>query len=175
MSLRASFARSASAGALFGVMGIGACGVDNPLQAPRALDEAFFRCEVQPVLVRQCAMPACHGNGVRYFRVYARNRLRYGATPTLRDAPLTSYEWRANYDAARALVQSFDDPRQSLLVLKPLEPSAGGYFHNVAKVFRGAPDVFGSRTDAEFQVLEAWAAGARADPACPDPGEAPAP
>jgi len=173
--VRASLSASVSAFAFFAAMAIGGCGVENPEQPPPALDEAFFRCEVQPVLVRQCAMPACHGNGVRYFRVYARNRLRYATSPTLRDPPLTEYEWRANYDAARALVQSTDDPRQSLFVLKPLEPSSGGYFHNVPKVFRRAPGVFASRADPEFQVLEAWAAGVRADPACPDPGEAPAP
>src|SRR5688572_20083779 len=76
-------------------------GLDAPDEPP-ALDESYFRCEVQPVLAARCAFFACHGSATRPFRVYARNRLRFDVTAQERETPLRPAEERYNYEAARA-------------------------------------------------------------------------
>ena len=55
------------------------CGLDNPAVAPPEVDEAYFRCAVEPVLVRECSSPACHGYSERRFRVLAPGRMRLAA------------------------------------------------------------------------------------------------
>ncbi len=57
----------------------------------------------------------------------------------------------------------------SLLLLKPLEQSAGGYFHRGADLY-GQGNVFASRADSDFVLLSAWAHGATEDPRCIEPG-----
>lgn len=55
------------------------------------LDEAVFRCNVQPILARQCSYNACHGNPGSALRVYSPGKLR-ATTPANIDeaiAPLT--------------------------------------------------------------------------------------
>jgi hypothetical protein len=152
------------------------CVQNNPVESPPELDFAFFRCEVQPVLVKQCATPACHGNGKRFFRLYARNRLRLGGGPLEVNQPLREDEVRANYDATIALVDSLDSPRQSMMLRKPLESSAGGYYHGATRVFRGGgPNVFASPEDPGFQKIVKWTEGTVDDPNCIDPGSEPAP
>ena len=152
------------------------CVQNNPVESPPELDFAFFRCEVQPVLVKQCAAPACHGTGKRFFRVYARNRLRLDTGPLEVNQPLRDEEVRANYDAARALVDSLDSPGQSVMVKKPLEASFGGYYHGATRMFRGGgPNVFSSPDDPGYQTLLKWAEGAVGDPSCSDPGSGAAP
>jgi hypothetical protein len=152
-----------------------ACSLDNPVEDPPALDLAMFRCEVQPVLVKQCSAPACHGTPLRYYRLFARNRLRYGIDPLDRADPLSDFEVMANYDATRALVGGLDTPGDSMLVRKPLESRAGGYYHGATETFLKTPgyNVFSSASDAEYQAIASWAAGATADPSCVDPGAAP--
>jgi hypothetical protein len=152
-----------------------ACSIDNPVEDPPALDFAMFRCDVQPVLVKQCSAPACHGTPLRYYRLFARNRLRYGIDPLDRADPLSEFEVMANYDATRALVSGLDTPNDSMLVRKPLEPEAGGYYHGATETFLRRPgyNVFTSVSDEEYQVIARWAAGAVADPNCVDPGAAP--
>ena len=60
-------------------------GCQGGFTQPRAqaqLDEAFFRCRVQPILGKSCAALACHGDGRRFYRVFARNMRDLG-TPVL--------------------------------------------------------------------------------------------
>lgn len=153
-----------------------ACQPDfNVPQASAPLDEPYFRCHVQSVLTKSCAMFACHGadgssgTSARYFRVYARSRLRAAGTPeAMRNSIFTAAEYHANFVAASDLVDlsSADD---SLLLLKPLEQSAGGYFHRGADLY-GQGNVFASRADSDFVLLSAWAHGATEDPRCIEPG-----
>lgn len=155
---------------------LSACVQSNPPEPPPELDFAFFRCEVQPVLVKQCATPACHGNGKRFFRLYARNRLRFETSPLDVNQPLHEVEVRANYDASRAMLDSLDSPRQSMMLRKPLESSVGGYYHGATRVFRGGgPNVFASPDDPGFQKLLLWSQGTAGDPNCTDPGSGEAP
>ena len=107
----------------------------------------------------------------RFFRIYARNRLRLGVGPLELNRPLREEEVRANYDATRALVDSLDTPEESMMIRKPLESSQGGYYHGATRIFRGAgANVFASREDPGFQKLLSWSEGAYGDPNCEDPG-----
>ena len=128
------------------------------------LDRAFFDCEVTDVITKTCAGFQCHGDATRYFTIFTRNRLRYGGTEEERGVKLRSIEAEFNYNATLAHVNS-DEPERSLLLLKPLEQSAGGYFHRGAEIFAGG-DVFRDREDRDFLVLSDWVNGATADPSC---------
>lgn len=133
-----------------------------------ALDEAFFRCEVQPVLTTYCAQLACHGDGRRHLTLFARNRLRLAGDEGARNAFLSDAERGLNYRAAQLMVD-LDRPEHSLLVLKPLEPAAGGYYHVGSETFGGG-DVFSDPGDRSHRVLLDWASGQAADSDCIEPG-----
>lgn len=142
-------------------------GIDEARPLP-ALDEAYFRCRVQPVLAKNCAAFACHGDTKRYFRVFARNRLRAVDTEAERNALFRDSERSFNLDAARAFVDP-DAPEESLLLTKPLDQSIGGYYHGATALYpRG--DVFTSKDDPDYQTLLSWVQGAKEDPACVEPG-----
>lgn len=133
-----------------------------------ALDEAYFRCRVQPILTKSCSMLACHGTPDRYYRVYARNRLRYGiAGEAERVAPLNAGERRHNFEATRAYVD-IDAADESLLLKKPLEAAAGGFYHGATRL--GKSNVFPSVDDADYAVLRDWIQGAKEMPECIEPG-----
>ena len=147
-----------------------------------SLDEAYFRCKVQPILTKSCAAYACHGSSVRYFKLFGRNRLRLGGSIAKLNAPMTAGERSWNYDAARAMVNTAS-PDDSYLLLKPLDASAGGlvlggsaqiekggYYHG-GETFFAKGNVFLTRTDPDFIVLDKWAHGEKAeDQACIEPG-----
>jgi len=148
----------------------GACQSD--LDAPRTppdLDRPYFACRVQPVLTKNCGQLACHGApdpSGRYFRIYGRNRLRADSDEAKRNATLATDERTHNYDAARAFADLGDE---SLLLRKPLEEAAGGYFHRGATLYaRG--NVFPDTTDPEYQIIAGWIDGATEVPTCQEPG-----
>jgi len=140
-------------------------GLADKAPLPTGLDEAYFRCAVQPILTKNCSTFACHGTPDRYFRIYARNRLRYGiATESQRNSFLNAQERQLNYDAARAFidVNVVDD---SLLLKKPLEADAGG------ATLLGTSNVFPKVDGGEYKILVKWASGEKAkDPQCIEPG-----
>ncbi len=133
------------------------------------LDEAFFRCRVQPIVTKTCSTFVCHGNGARFFTVFARNRLRLGGDETGRNAFLRDSERAFNFESALTMVD-IDRPEQSLLLLKPLDVSVGGYYHVGAHEPFGGTDVFLDPDDPEYQVLVDWVMGATEDPMCSEPG-----
>lgn len=128
------------------------------------LDRAFFDCEVTNVITKTCSGFQCHGDATRYYTIFTRNRLRFGGTEEERGIQLRPIESEFNYNATLAYVDS-EEPERSLLLLKPLEQSAGGYFHRGAEIFGGG-DVFRDREDRDFLVLHDWVNGATADPSC---------
>jgi hypothetical protein len=140
----------------------------DPPRPLAPLDQAYFDCRVQPVLGTSCAAFACHGDGRRFFRVFARNRLRWGGDEAARNARLTDGERAANFDAARSFVDA-GAPGASLLLLKPLEAGAGGYYHRGAEIYGGG-NVFRDQTDPDWKTLAAWIGGATEDPGCTEPG-----
>jgi hypothetical protein len=151
--------RAAAAGTLAAVA-LGCQSLEETVAAP-ALDEAVFRCNVEPVLVARCGFPACHGSAVRPFRVYGPNRLRLDPTAYLKGGyllggKLSAAERRANYDMARGF--AFDEQvGGSLLLLKPLDIQAGGLFHR-GKTLYGGVDVFASTADPDYRAIEDWLA-----------------
>lgn len=178
MSARAAALQVVRVGALGTALGSAffACQPDfNVPVAPPPLDRAYFRCHVQSVLTRSCSMFACHGadgtsgTNSRYFRVYARSRLRPpGIAEAMRNSTFTTAEYDANFTAAGDLVD-VAAPDDSLLLLKPLEQSAGGFFHRGADLY-GQGNVFLTRADPDFVLLSAWVHGATEDPKCIEPG-----
>jgi hypothetical protein len=152
------------------VVAVGAAcsgGLDDP--APLApLDEAYFRCHVQPVLVKSCGQFACHGDPRRFFRVFGRNRLRYALPEEKRNSLLAPIEGAHNFDSARAYVDDHD-PAASLLLLKPLDVDAGGSWHGGADEYEQG-DVFSTKDDTDYQTILAWVKGAKEDAACVEPG-----
>lgn len=142
-------------------------GLDDARPSPE-LDVAYFRCRVQPVLAKSCGAFACHGDGRRFFHVFARNRMRAQGVENERNAALTQVELQANYDAARALVDPAS-PATSVLLMKPLDARAGGSFHRGGEIFGGG-NVFLAREEADFKTLAAWTNGTKEDPTCVEPG-----
>jgi hypothetical protein len=147
-------------------------GCQGSLDAPApsaSLDPNFFRCRVQPVLVKNCSAFLCHGDARRFLRVYGRDRLRYGiAGEDERNRALSPAEIEANFESASAFVDGVT-PDQSLIVLKPLETDAGGYFHRGAEIF-GQGNVFAAPGDPDLDVIRQWAHGAKENDTCVEPG-----
>src|SRR5271154_5093147 len=83
------------------VLALASCNTVTNSPAPdptMAVDETVFRCNVQPILVRQCSYNACHGNAGSPFRVYSPGKLRASPPATIDDAiaVLTDDEQHAN-------------------------------------------------------------------------------
>jgi len=135
---------------------------------PSNLDAAYFHCRVQPILTKSCSAFLCHGDPERYFRVYARNRLRLGGTEATRNRKLDGAERDFNLASALGFVNA-TEPASSLFMMKPLDENGGGYYHGGADEF-GQGDVFPTRNDTDFKILAAWIGGAKEDPTCVEPG-----
>lgn len=179
---RSSLLSAAGLAALAALSASCLSGLKDPEPLAATLDEAYFRCGVQPILTKSCAAYACHGSSVRYFKLFARNRLRLGGSIAKLNAPMTAGERSWNYDSARAMVDT-TNPDASYLLLKPLDQAAGGfvvgespefkpggYYHGGATFFEQG-NVFLTRTDPDFMVLEKWVHGAKADDkTCIEPG-----
>jgi hypothetical protein len=135
-------------------------GLDAAAPARAELGKAEFACFVQPVLTRDCSPLLCHGDGRRFLRLYAPNRLRHGGTERERAKPIRLQELQANYVAARAMTDR-STPAQSLLLKKPLDQTLDGFFHGGATKF-GQGDVYAGRDDAEMnelRKLDQWVHG----------------
>lgn len=143
---------------------LAACAIEND-PAPQALDAAFFRCEVEPVLAASCAFLACHGAPERPLRLYAPNRLRLDVSEAQRAVALSRAEHDANYRAALRFAQPAAGYAEPLLVVKPLDEALGGAFHRGADDYGGG-DVFVDAADPRLATLREWARGATEDPSC---------
>lgn len=139
--------------------------LDNGAVVVGALDEDYFRCRVEPVLIERCAFFACHGDGDRFFVVYGPNRLRFELDEDDRGLATTELETAKNYLAALVLAQSVEGYGDPLLVSKPLGEALGGAYHEGAQLY-GAGDVFETADDPDLATLRAWLSGEREDPSC---------
>ena len=142
-------------GAAIAAIVIGGCTTvqNGPLTDPATgLDEAVFRCNVEPILARQCSYNGCHGNAGSALRVYSPGKLRAIPATTLDDAilPLTTAERHANFESAAGF--STLAPGDNFLLRKPLAASAGGFEH-----VGGA--IFPSITDPQYIAISAWLTG----------------
>ncbi|MBZ5708389.1 hypothetical protein [Nannocystis pusilla] len=85
-------------------------GCDDPERVVPAPDRARFGAEVYPLLLRDCAFPACHGDPRRPLFVPGPGRTRLGAPESPLDAP-TRAEVDLAYDRSRAwLLAEGDEP-----------------------------------------------------------------
>ncbi|MCB9787721.1 MAG: hypothetical protein H6744_13645 [Deltaproteobacteria bacterium] len=143
------------------------CGLDNPDVSPPAVDEQYFRCAVEPVLVRECSSPACHGYSERRLHILAPGRMRLAGEYakarqliTVEDVdegiqpPLTGNEERFNFLQARGFARGPVD--ESQLLSRPLAVAAGGTVH----VARLGGDVFETTGDPGYLAIRAWLNGA---------------
>lgn len=135
----------------------GACSTvsNGPATDPAAgLSETVFRCNVEPILARQCSYTACHGIAGTALRVYTPGKLRASppADSNALIAPLTDAEHHANFLSAAAFSFGVGSPDDTFLLRKPLAAVAGGYEHQ-----GGA--IFGSPSDAQYVAIRAWLAG----------------
>ncbi len=141
--------------AALAVIASGACTTvqNEPLADPaKQLDEAVFKCNVEPILVRQCSYNGCHGNANSALRVYSPGKLR-ATKPADIDAaiaPLTDAERHANFESAAGFASlSVGD---NFLLRKPLIASAGGFEH-------AGGAIFPSTTDPQYQAIAVWLLG----------------
>ena len=161
------------------------CGTDagkpptGPIDLPN-LDLDYYKCKVEPILDKSCAMMGCHGNEVgRPFKLYARGRLRHsemvpGApscpnSSTLRDlqkegsgtamclgwSKHTAAEWQQNYDNARSFMVGLTNPDDSDLLA---QVRYGGKAHTGVHFFQQA--------DPDYQTIAAWLSGAKLGTTC---------
>jgi len=118
-----------------------------------SVDETVFRCNVQPVLVRQCSYNACHGNAGSPFRVYSPGKLRASPPANIDDAiaVLTDAEQHANFTSAAGFLfdVSVDD---DWLLRKPLPAALGGYEHKGGAIWTGT-------SDPQYVAVHDWLAG----------------
>ncbi len=140
----------------------GACGEHTGSDSASLpdVDFAYFVRHIQPILEHRCAFFACHGSRDRSLQIYQEVRLREIPDPNPifeAPAPLTPEELERNFEQTAGLLFGFDDPQDSPLFSKPLQP---GTRHAGATLF-GGPDVFLNREDPDYQTLLRWARGAR--------------
>lgn len=144
-------------GLCLGVISILAMGCEGPsgtIEVERH-NRALFNDEVYPVLLRDCAFPACHGSEERIFRVYGPGRVRLSTTEQ-QASPFdraTTTEIGRTFELAMAH-RNADDPEQSLILRKPLAVEAGGTGHY--GVDRFGRDVYRTAQDSGYRILEGW-------------------
>lgn len=118
-------------------------------------DRATFDAVVWPILVRDCGFSECHGSSERFFRVLGPGHMRLDPAMRLTE-PVTAAELALSYDRARSMVNA-REPERSLLLMKPLDVSAGGVGHE--GVDRFGLDVYQSTADPNYRALHAWVVG----------------
>lgn len=152
-----------------------------------ALDAAYYECNVEPVLTRNCSMLGCHGTETgRAYRIYARGRLRItgeiitepgacGAAGTQHPSenctggiecrcwtvPQLPDERRRSFDAARGLaLDASGAPLTDMAESELLrQPQAGGGFAHAGMVMWSAGD-------PEYTAVKSWLDGATRGSAC---------
>jgi hypothetical protein len=111
------------------------------------LDYEFFKTKVEPVFLKKreghTRCYVCHEESNNAFRL---EKLPAGATFW------TEEQSRKNFDTVSALVAP-GDTANSLLLLQPLAPEAGGV------TFHSGGRQFSSRNDPDWKTLAQWVAG----------------
>lgn len=139
-------------------LGPWACATEDTALVPR-VSYADFSEQAYPVLLRDCAFPACHGNSERFFQVYGPGRARIpgsdedGETPSL-TAPATKKEIEVSFARARSmLMHRGSDITMAPLLRKPLQ---GGAHLGLDAWGR---NVYIDEAMPGYEVLLNWASG----------------
>jgi hypothetical protein len=152
------FREIALAASLAGISSCGDVTNDTRTDPSTTLDEHVFRCNVEPILAKQCSYNACHGvaganrQGAA-LRVYTPGKLRATPPATLDEGimPLTTAERHDNFLSAAGFASGVA-PDDNFLLRKPLPSSWGGFEHNGGAIFP-------SPMDAQYTTIRAWLAG----------------
>jgi hypothetical protein len=146
-----------------------ACRGDAPELVVAQPDFPTFEAQVYPVLLRDCSFIACHGSSERFFQVYGPGRARLNPMAMELD-DVTMEEIIQTYNRALSMID-VNEPAQSLLLRKPLALSVGGAGHE--GVDSWMRDVYVSRQDPNYLILEAWVLAASAPAPAPSQGAMP--
>jgi hypothetical protein len=119
-------------------------------------DEQLFEAEVYPILLRDCAFYACHGNTDRFLRVFGPGRTRISDKTENYD-PATPEEIHHSYERARSMLQGVSDVADSLLLRKPLDSAAGGSGKGHEGTDVWGHNVYKSANDDSYEKLVEWA------------------
>jgi hypothetical protein len=128
---------------------------NEPVANPAAkLDEAVFRCNVEPILARQCSYNGCHGTAGSPLRVYSPGKLRATQPKTIDEqiAPLTDAEHHANFESAAGFNFGITAVDDNFLLKKPLPASEGGYEHLGGVIYT-------SGNDPQYGAIRNWLLG----------------
>jgi hypothetical protein len=149
-----------------------------PVGPPADLDMNFYKCNVEPIFDRGCAMMGCHGVETgRFLRLYARGRMRNTAeiidnqSCLQKTAPIasgtimctgwhphTATEWQRNFDSARAFMTKGMQPDQSQLLT---QATKGGLPHVGVHLF--------VKDDASYTMVKRWLSGEKLASCNPNP------
>jgi len=127
------------------------------------VDETLFKCNVDPILARQCSYNACHGlqrpdvpvgEATATLRIFTPGKLRQTPTATIDDAikPLTDAEHHANFLSAAGFSYAAPSLDQNFLLRKPLPSDEGGFEHKGGAIYSGTDD-------PQYQAIFAWLSG----------------
>lgn len=167
------------------------CGTTNNKPAETAtlpaLDFDYYKCNVEPIFDRGCAMLGCHGKETeRALRIYARGRLRITGDTLIEPdclmagtmkpsescigsiecacwtVPHTTNEWRRNFDAARGFgLDAAGNPipagNEDTSDLIA-QPIVGGKAHAGVHLFKDG--------DPDHTTLKNWLKGTKLGMAC---------
>jgi hypothetical protein len=149
-----------------------------PVGLPADLDMNFYKCNVEPIFDRGCAMMGCHGaEAGRPLRLYARGRLRNtveiidNQSCLQKTAPIasgtimctgwhphTTTEWQRNFDSARQFMTKALQPDQSQLLT---QATKGGLPHAGVHLF--------VKDDASYTMIKRWLSGEKLAACDPNP------
>lgn len=145
---------------VLGLAGSNACKADDEAVLPQ-VDYEQFVARAYPVLMRDCAFAACHGNNERLFQVYGPGRARL-RNPEKDDAfpgfgsSATPRELQVSFDRARSMLLHRGDLSMSPLLRKPVQGSA--HFG----IDRWKRNIYASKKAAGYVILKTWAKGVEA-------------
>lgn len=121
---------------------------------PPEVDPDVFRSEVYPILLADCAFPACHGAPERFFFVVGPGRTRLDPAQLPYD-PATPEELALSFARARSMLVSPEGVRMAPLLRKPLAVAAGGAGHAGDDAWGAA--IYASKQDVRWQTMFFWA------------------
>lgn len=118
------------------------------------LSEPIFRCNVEPVLVRECSYNGCHGQPLAPLRVYSPGKLRAKNPANIDDAvaALSDAEHHGNFLSAAGFAYGGVAVDDNFLLRKPLPSSDGGFEHVGGAIFTGVQD-------PRYLAIRDWLAG----------------
>lgn len=132
------------------------CSYESTTLPELSPDAALFEAEVYPILLRDCAFFACHGNTARFFRIYGPGRTRISDSLFPYD-PVTPEEVEHTYERARSMLRGVHGVDDSMLLRMPLDAEAGGSGAGHKGLDAWGHNVYRTREDAAYQVLWRWA------------------